>query len=55
LQKKAKFRRVFGLDWIVDALDILKACGISAGIVMDVGASCGQKSKRLARAFLEPR
>lgn len=49
--KKSKYRPVFGLDWIDDAADILKARGISPRIVMDIGANRGQTSKRLARGF----
>jgi FkbM family methyltransferase len=49
--KKSKYRAVFGLDWIDDAADILKARGITPRIIMDIGANRGQTSKRLARGF----
>lgn len=49
--KKSKYRPFYGLDWIEDAADILKARGITPRIVMDIGANRGQTSKRLARGF----
>ena len=49
--KKSRYRPLFGIDWIDDASDILAARGISARIVMDIGANRGQTSKRLARGF----
>lgn len=51
LCKKNKYRPIYGLDWIDDAADILKARGIPPRIVMDIGANRGQTSKRLARGF----
>lgn len=39
--KRAKYRPVYGLDWIQDASDILKARGHKPSIVMDIGANRG--------------
>jgi FkbM family methyltransferase len=49
--RMTKYRPVFGLDWIDDANDILKARGAKPAIVMDIGANRGQTSKRLSRGF----
>jgi len=50
--KRSKYRPVFGLDWIQDANDILKARQLQPRVVMDIGANRGQTSKRLVRGFL---
>lgn len=49
--KQSKYRPIFGLDWVQDANGILKARGLKARVIADIGANRGQTSKRLARGF----